>query len=216
MDGLECREYHQGHLIISDRKSPRTGESARWPRKLTEDRLLEQYAGYLTLLARLQLSPKLSNPLDPSDLVQQTFLIAHQKLGQFRGQTDAELAAWLRRSWPIPWPRHQVGFIAQVRNAQIPRRRHRRVFSHDWRPWLAARRIHSGSKGRESRRTLFAGSRNGQLARRSAHGDRAAPFARPLRAGGRPANEQDRRFGHRAVVSWGKGTSAGHGQATMT
>jgi RNA polymerase sigma-70 factor (ECF subfamily) len=59
-------------------------------------RPLEQYTDYLGLLARLQIDPNLRHRLDPSDLVQQTLLIAHEKLGQFRGRTDAELAAWLR------------------------------------------------------------------------------------------------------------------------
>ena len=59
-------------------------------------RTLEDFADYLALLARLQIDPRLRSQLDPSDLVQQTLLIAHEKLGQFRGRTDAELAAWLR------------------------------------------------------------------------------------------------------------------------
>ncbi len=59
-------------------------------------RPLEQFTEYLRLLARLQIDRALQNRLDPSDVVQQTLLIAHEKLGQFRGQTDAELAAWLR------------------------------------------------------------------------------------------------------------------------
>jgi RNA polymerase sigma-70 factor (ECF subfamily) len=39
---------------------------------------------------------RLRGLLDPSDLVQQTMLRAHEKWGQFRGATDAERAAWLR------------------------------------------------------------------------------------------------------------------------
>jgi RNA polymerase sigma-70 factor (ECF subfamily) len=58
---------------------------------------LEQYRDYLRVLARLQLDARLQGKLDPSDLVQQTLLKAHEKRGQFRGTTPAERAAWLRQ-----------------------------------------------------------------------------------------------------------------------
>ncbi len=57
---------------------------------------LEQYRDYLRLLARLRLDPRLRGLIDPSDIVQQTLLKAHENLGGFRGKTDAELQAWLR------------------------------------------------------------------------------------------------------------------------
>src|SRR5438105_6875984 len=59
--------------------------------------LLELYRNYLALLARLQIGRRLQGKVDPADLVQETFLEAHRDFAQFRGSTDVEFAAWLRR-----------------------------------------------------------------------------------------------------------------------
>jgi RNA polymerase sigma-70 factor (ECF subfamily) len=59
--------------------------------------LLELYRRYLLLLARLQIGRRLQGKVDAADLVQETFLDAHRHFAQFRGQTEAEVVAWLRQ-----------------------------------------------------------------------------------------------------------------------
>jgi RNA polymerase sigma-70 factor (ECF subfamily) len=58
---------------------------------------LEKYRDYLQLLARLELDGRFQGKLDLSGVVQQTLLEAYQALGQFRGGSEVEVAAWLRR-----------------------------------------------------------------------------------------------------------------------
>jgi RNA polymerase sigma-70 factor (ECF subfamily) len=59
--------------------------------------LLERYRAYLSLLARLQIGRRLQGKADCADLVQETFLEAARHFGRFQGQTEPELAAWLRQ-----------------------------------------------------------------------------------------------------------------------
>jgi RNA polymerase sigma-70 factor (ECF subfamily) len=59
--------------------------------------LLEHYRHYLYLLARARMGRQLQGRLDPSDLVQETFLAAHRDFAAFRGTTEAELVGWLKQ-----------------------------------------------------------------------------------------------------------------------
>ncbi len=59
--------------------------------------LLERYRHYLSLLARVQIGRRLAAKVDADDLVQETFLQAHQHFGHFQGTTERELTSWLRQ-----------------------------------------------------------------------------------------------------------------------
>jgi RNA polymerase sigma-70 factor, ECF subfamily len=58
---------------------------------------LGRFRPYLQMLARMEFDEALRAKLDASDVVQQTLLEAHQSMGDFRGKSDPEKAAWLRR-----------------------------------------------------------------------------------------------------------------------
>jgi RNA polymerase sigma-70 factor, ECF subfamily len=60
------------------------------------ERPLETFRAYLRMLAAAQLPGNLRGQVDPSDVVQNTLLKAHEHFGQYRGASEAELAAWLR------------------------------------------------------------------------------------------------------------------------
>ncbi len=58
---------------------------------------LGRFRPYLRFLARVSWDSRLQAKLDPSDLVQQTLLLAHKSLDQYQGTSDEELAGWLRQ-----------------------------------------------------------------------------------------------------------------------
>jgi RNA polymerase sigma-70 factor, ECF subfamily len=58
--------------------------------------LLEGCRAYLLLIANTDLASDLRAKVGASDLVQETFLAAHQDFSRFRGRSEGELLAWLR------------------------------------------------------------------------------------------------------------------------
>jgi RNA polymerase sigma-70 factor (ECF subfamily) len=82
-------------------RSEKSGELLADARRGTPgavERLLESYRDYLRLTARTWIATELRGKADPSDLVQETIIVAHRNFRSFRGRTEAELAAWLRKS----------------------------------------------------------------------------------------------------------------------
>jgi RNA polymerase sigma-70 factor (ECF subfamily) len=72
-------------------------EAARAGDAPARGHLLEMYRNYLKLMARSLADGALRARLDPSDLVQETFLKAHRDFDSFIGATEPELVAWLRQ-----------------------------------------------------------------------------------------------------------------------
>jgi RNA polymerase sigma-70 factor (ECF subfamily) len=64
---------------------------------LEQAEVCQRYRNYLRVVAEARLDYRLRGQIDASDLVQQTLLQAHLAWHQYRGSSDEELVAWLRR-----------------------------------------------------------------------------------------------------------------------
>lgn len=71
-------------------------ERARSGETAARGSLLESYRSYLELLARIELGRRLQTKVDPSDVVQETFLEAHRNFDHFRGTEPPEFIGWLK------------------------------------------------------------------------------------------------------------------------
>ncbi len=61
------------------------------------DDWLARFRPWLSLIARMQVDSRLQGKFDTSDVVQQTLMEAWRSASKFRGSTDAERIAWLRK-----------------------------------------------------------------------------------------------------------------------
>ena len=78
--------------------------------------LLDAHRNYLRLLAASCLHREMRGKADPSDVVQETLLKVHENFHQFRGTTELEWMAWLRRILVRSLSDFQKGFHRHRRN----------------------------------------------------------------------------------------------------
>jgi RNA polymerase sigma-70 factor (ECF subfamily) len=82
------KEAHSANALL---------ELARQGDREALGRLLEARRAPLHRQAERQLDGRIAVRVDPSDVIQQTFLEAHRSFQQFAGQDARELTAWLQR-----------------------------------------------------------------------------------------------------------------------
>lgn len=82
-------EPHNSIVLLLDRA--REGDTA------AREELFVRCRNYLAFIARAQAETWLRRKVDASDIVQQTMLEAHKGFEQFRGQSEQEWLAWLKR-----------------------------------------------------------------------------------------------------------------------
>lgn len=90
--------------------------------------LLELYRRYVRLLAELQIDERFQAKVDASDLVQETFLDAHRDFPNFRGNSEEEMMAWLRKILAGNLVDHvQRRFGRQCRDVNLERSLHQEL-----------------------------------------------------------------------------------------
>jgi len=72
-------------------------QAARSERSPARGEILDRLRNFLRIHARIAINPALASKADPSDIVQETLLRADERFDQFKGATEQEFAAWVRR-----------------------------------------------------------------------------------------------------------------------
>jgi RNA polymerase sigma-70 factor (ECF subfamily) len=78
--------------------------------------LLETHRNYLRVLAASCLHREMQGKADPSDVVQETLLKVHENFRHFRGTTEVEWMAWLRKILVNHLSDYQKGFRRERRS----------------------------------------------------------------------------------------------------
>lgn len=90
-------------MFVESQASPSALSSARWIAEARNgsrpalNQLLEASFSYLLAVANREFSAALRSRLDPADVVQDTLLKAWWHFSDFRGESEADLLAWLRQ-----------------------------------------------------------------------------------------------------------------------
>jgi RNA polymerase sigma-70 factor (ECF subfamily) len=87
-------------MPLMDRTAPGIARCIRLAREGEGDALstlLSTYQNYLRVLAATCLDREVRGKADPSDIVQEALLKAHEHFHEFRGTTEQEWLAWVRR-----------------------------------------------------------------------------------------------------------------------
>ena len=162
---------------------------------------LEDYRVYLLRLAQGRLDGWLRGKLDPSDVVQQTLLEAHRDLGQFRGQSAAQFATWLRQilARNLANAARDYGRIARdvKRSARWrwPSTARRPAWALRWPPSRLRR-----ADGPAARRTSSCWQRRWKTCQRTS--ERSSPYATFMAYLGRDRGPpRPRRAGHRRALT---------------
>jgi RNA polymerase sigma-70 factor (subfamily 1) len=71
--------------------------SARSGDREAMGQLLAEFRNYLLLVANERLQENMQAKIGPSDIVQQSMMVAWEKLHQFRGESESEFRNWLRK-----------------------------------------------------------------------------------------------------------------------
>lgn len=85
------------------------------------------YRSYLQLVAGLQMDGVLQDKVSPSDVVQATYLQAQKGMNAFRGTSEGELMAWLRKILASQLATEIRRYTTQARNVKLERQLNQRV-----------------------------------------------------------------------------------------